>query len=66
MKIFIGWLKCIRNIRKNSIWAGLLSESVLGSFFIDGNLTAQKYNNMLRNEIVSAIQTIVGRNFNDV
>jgi len=38
----------------------LLGESELGPFFIDGNLTTQKYENMLRDEIVPTIQTIVG------
>jgi len=32
----------------------------------DGNLTAEKYENMLRDEIVPAIQIIIGLNFNDV
>jgi len=32
----------------------------------DGNLTTEKYENMLRDEIVPTIQIIIGPNFNDV
>ena len=46
--------------QKFNVWAGLLGESELEPFFIDGNLTIQKYENMLRDEIVPTIQTIVG------
>ena len=34
--------------QKFNVWAGLLGESELEPFFIDGNLTAQKYENVLR------------------
>jgi len=37
---------------------------VLGLFFIDGYFTAEKYENISRDEIVPAIQ--IGPNFNDV
>jgi len=32
---------------------------ILGSFIIDGNLTAEKYKNMLRDETVTVIQIII-------
>jgi len=47
MKIFIGWLKRIRNIQRFNVWAGNLGDRI-EPFFIDSNLTAEKYENMLR------------------
>jgi len=51
--------------QKLNVWAGILNNAVIGPFFIDGNLTAAKYEDMLRHEIVPAIQAIVGDNFED-
>jgi len=42
------------------------NDRVLGPFFIDGNLIAEKYENMLRDKIMAAIRIIVSSNFNDV
>jgi len=42
---------------------GILDNALIGPFFIERNLTAAKYEDMLRHEIVPAIQTIVGDNF---
>jgi len=39
--------------QKLNIWTEILNDRVLGLFFIVGNLTAEKYENMLRDEIVS-------------
>jgi len=36
---------------------------LIGPFFIDRNLNAAKYEDMLRNEIFPAIRRIVGDNF---
>jgi len=49
MKILIEWLKHLQQL---NVWAGILSGGIFGSFFIDGNLTAEKYENMLQDEIV--------------
>jgi len=40
----------------------ILDDKIFESFFIDGNFTAEKYKNMLRDEIVLIIH-IVGSNF---
>jgi hypothetical protein len=45
------------------VWAGILNNALIGPFFIDGNLTAAKYEDMLRHEIVPTIQVIVEDNF---
>jgi len=45
------------------MWAGILDNALIGPFFIEINLTAAKYEDMLRHEIVPAIQAIVGDNF---
>jgi len=47
------------------MWAGLLNENVLGSFFIDGN-SQLKNMKICFDEIVLAIQTILSPNFNNV
>jgi len=41
----------------NTVWAGMLNNALIDSFFIDGNLNVVKYKDMLRNEILPAIQT---------
>jgi len=45
-----------------NVWSGILNTVLIGPFFIEGNLTA-KYEDMLKHEIVPAIQAIVGDNF---
>jgi len=40
-----------------------LNNTLIGLFFIDENLNAAKYENILRNEIFAAIRRIVGDNF---
>jgi len=48
--------------QKLNVWAGMLNNTLIGPFFIDGNLKSAKYENMLRNEIVPAIKRIVRDN----
>ncbi|EFN82646.1 hypothetical protein EAI_11103, partial [Harpegnathos saltator] len=50
-------------LQKVNVSVGILNNILIGSLFIDGNLTAIKYENMLRNEIVLAIQAIMDDNF---
>ncbi|XP_025264625.1 uncharacterized protein LOC112637997 [Camponotus floridanus] len=50
---------------KLNVWTGLLADRVIGPFFIDDNLTAEKYRTMLERDIVPAIQR-VGDNFNEI
>ena len=48
---------------KLNIWAGIYNDTLIGPFFIDGNLTADKYEGMLRNEIIPSIKNISGNHF---
>ena len=52
--------------QKVNVWAGILNNTLVGPFFIDGNLTATKYESMLRNEIIPRIREIAGNNFNEI
>ena len=56
------WMLAIKTQwpRKLNVWAGLFGNHLIGPFFIDGNLTAEKYEGMLRNQIVPAITATVG------
>lgn len=40
---------------KLNVWTGLLADRVIGPFFIDGNLIAEKYRTMLKRDIIPAI-----------
>jgi len=50
-------------LQKLNVWAGMLNNILNGPFFIDGNLNAAKYEDMLRNEIFPAIKQIIEDNF---
>ncbi|EFN81575.1 hypothetical protein EAI_17384, partial [Harpegnathos saltator] len=52
--------------QKLNVWAGIINNHLIGPFFIDGNLTAQRYENMLRNEIIPTIREIAGDNLEQV
>lgn len=49
--------------QKVNVWAGIVRNSIIGPFFIDGNLNANKYQDMLQNEIVPALQATLGADF---
>lgn len=49
--------------QKVNVWAGIINDRIVGPFFYEGNLDARKYENMLRDQIVPAIQGIVGEEF---
>ncbi|XP_011859565.1 PREDICTED: uncharacterized protein LOC105557041 [Vollenhovia emeryi] len=51
---------------KVNVWAGILCNRIIGPFFIDGNLTSEKYVNLLNDNIIPAIQAIVGDAFENV
>jgi len=51
-----------QNSQKLNDWADMLNNTLIDPFFIDGNLNAAKYKDMLRNEL-PAIRRIVGDNF---
>lgn len=44
--------------QKINVWAGLFAGHVIGPFFIDGNLTGQRYLQLLQQEIVPAINNL--------
>lgn len=50
---------------KVNVWEGIFNDTLVGPFFIDGDLTAAKYEDMLRNQIVPRIREIAGDNFDD-
>lgn len=52
--------------QKLNVWAGILGEHVIGPFFINGNLTGQKYLDLLQQQIVPRIQELVGARFNEI
>lgn len=52
--------------QKLNVWTGILNNTLIGPFFIDGNLNAEQYENMLRNQIVPAIIAKVGENFEHI
>lgn len=44
--------------QKVNVWTGILGDSIIGPFFIDGNLNANKYFNLLRNQIIPALRAL--------
>ena len=52
--------------RKINVWAGILNDTLIGPFFIDGNLNALAYEELLRNQIVLRIREITGDNFQNI
>jgi len=55
--------RATQNPEKVNVWAGIINNTIVGPFFIEGNLTAQKYETMLRDDIIPAIQETVGDDF---
>lgn len=49
--------------QKVNVWAGILNDTIIGPFFIEGNLTGIKYGDMLQDQIVPRIREIAGDNF---
>jgi len=52
--------------QKLNVWAEIVGTHIIGPFFIDGTLTAEKYLTMLRDDIVPAIHNIFDPNFDAV
>lgn len=48
--------------QKLNIWAGLLGHHIIGPFVIEGNLTSQKYLELLQNHVEPALAEVVGEN----
>ena len=51
---------------KINVWAGILNDTLIGPFFIDDNLNAHAYEELLRNQIVPRIREITGNNFQNI
>lgn len=43
---------------KLNVWSGLLGRHIVGPFFLNGNLTGQKYLDLLRNQVIPAIRQL--------
>jgi hypothetical protein len=48
--------------QKLNIWVGICSHGIIGPFFIDGNLTAERYKKLLRNYIIPEIENLFDGN----
>jgi transposase len=51
--------------QKLNVWAGILNDTLIGPFFINGNLNAGMYEQLLRNQIIPRIREIAGNNYDD-
>lgn len=51
--------------QKVNVWAGILNDTIIGPFFIDGNVNADTYEQLLRNQIIPRIREIVGDNYGE-
>ncbi|KAL7292825.1 hypothetical protein TKK_0013650 [Trichogramma kaykai] len=49
--------------QKLNEWAEIVGDRIIGPFFINGNLNAQNYEQMLRNDICPAIKAVKGPNY---
>lgn len=52
--------------QKLNVWSGIVGTQLIGPFFIEGNLTSDKYEILLRNEIVPTLRNLFGVNFNQL
>lgn len=49
--------------QKVHVWAGIINNAIIGPFFIEGNLNGEVYRNLLSDQIIPAIQQLVGNDF---
>lgn len=52
--------------QKVNVWAGIFLSRIIGPFFINGNLNANTYHQLLLHEIIPALQQIVGEDLDSV
>lgn len=50
--------------QKVNVWAGILGNRIIGPFFYNGNLTTERYLDLLQNQVLPAIQDLP--NFNQI
>lgn len=44
--------------QKVNVWAGILGDNIVGPFFIDGTLNAERYLHLLQNSVVPAVRNL--------
>ena len=54
------------SLSKVNVWVGILNDTLIGQFFIDGNLNARAYEELLRNPIEPRTRQITGDNFQNI
>lgn len=52
--------------RKVNVWCSIVGDSIIGPFFIEGNLNGPRYLDLLLTEIVPAIQNVFPEEFDEV
>jgi len=53
-------------LEKLNVWARICSRGIIGPFFIDGNLIAKRYENLLRDHIIPNIENLFDANMQNV
>jgi hypothetical protein len=56
---WVSETKC-QNSPKVNVWAGIFGDHLVGPFFIEGNITGDKYLDMLKNEVLPALARLPG------
>ena len=51
--------------QKHNVWTGVVGDYIIGPFFIDGNLTGDKYLELLQNQIIPTLR-LLPINFEDI
>ncbi|EFN83290.1 hypothetical protein EAI_06821, partial [Harpegnathos saltator] len=52
--------------QKLNVWTRTCSRGTIGPFFIDGDLNAEKYENLLRDHIIPEIENLFDANMQNV
>ena len=65
MKIRIEWEKATQHSQKINAWIGIMLR-IIGPFSIESNITSDNYLNLLRNQIIPAIQDIAEEAFQNI
>lgn len=56
------WMMQVHTQRpqKLNVWMGIVGDAFIGPFFIEGNLTSEKYLDLLRDSVLPALQNLYG------
>ncbi|EFN77660.1 hypothetical protein EAI_05452, partial [Harpegnathos saltator] len=62
------WMSDLRTqyLQKLHVWTGICNRGIIGSFFIDDDLKAEKYKNLLRDHIIPEIKNLFDANMQNV